>query len=281
MLARPFGTPRSIELRCARCQFARWRFHWSRAIAALIVNVISWSPAAVSSPSAAQTRRAPARSKASHTSAVPRPFSRLRRSCQATMIPAASPRSQASTASPSARSRQGFEPDTPCSTTSGASVTPFASAQRAMSRRCSSIEMVRSFARDWRRYGTSGRPLLSTTPPVLSSRRTFGVGDERELADDQRGARRVQHAPVELAILVLEDPQPPHLAREPHGLPLTVRPRDGGEHAQADSDLAPRVAVHHHARPRDALDNGPHSGSRSLTREPYSSLSGRSERASL
>jgi hypothetical protein len=67
------------------------------------------------------------------------------------MIPDASPRSQASTASPSARSRHGFEPETPCSTTSGASSTPFASAQRRMSRRRSSMLMVRSFARDWRR----------------------------------------------------------------------------------------------------------------------------------
>jgi hypothetical protein len=84
---------------------------------------------AVSSPSAAQTSRAPARSSASHTSAVARPFSRLRRSCHATMMPAASPRSQASTASPRARSRQDFDPETFCSMISAASSTPFERAQ--------------------------------------------------------------------------------------------------------------------------------------------------------
>jgi hypothetical protein len=102
-------------------------------------------------------------------SAVARPFSRLRRSCQATMIPEASPREQASTASPRPRSRQGFEPETFCSTTSAASSTPAASAQRRMSRRCSSIEIVRSLARLWRMYGISGRPLLFIVPPFCGS----------------------------------------------------------------------------------------------------------------
>jgi hypothetical protein len=80
--------------------------------------------------------------------------------------PGSSPASQASTASPKARSRHGFEPDTFCSTTSAASSTPAVAAQARMSRRCSSIEIVCSRARLCRRYGTSGRPLPSIAPPV-------------------------------------------------------------------------------------------------------------------
>jgi hypothetical protein len=53
-----------------------------------------------------------------------------RRSCHATMIPPASPRSQAAIASPNARSRHGFEPETFCSTTSAASGTPSLFASR-------------------------------------------------------------------------------------------------------------------------------------------------------
>ena len=67
------------------------------------------------------------------------------------------------------------------------------------------------------------------------------VGDQRELADDERRAARVEEAPVELPLLVLEDPQ----ARDLAGEPVASPPRRLGDAEQdaepgADrADLAP------------------------------------------
>ena len=52
-------------------------------------------------------------------------------------------------------------------------------------------------------------PLREAWPVALRR-----VGDERELADDEDRAARVEDAPVELALVVLEDPQPCDAAGE-------------------------------------------------------------------
>jgi hypothetical protein len=58
--------------------------------------------------------------------------------------------------------------------------------------------------------------------------------------------------------VVLEDLHPCDPAGEPLGLRLPVRPRDAEQDAQATSDLAHDLAVHDHARRRDALDDASH-----------------------
>ena len=50
-----------------------------------------------------------------------------------------------------------------------------------------------------------------------------GVGDQRELADDESAAAGVEHAPIELPALVLEDPQARDAVREPLGIVVEAR----------------------------------------------------------
>src|SRR5262249_61357662 len=57
--------------------------------------------------------------------------------------------------------------------------------------------------------------------------------DQRELADDECLAAGVEQASVELAGLVLEDPQPRHLPHEALGLGGRVRTPDPRPHAAA------------------------------------------------
>ena len=76
-----------------------------------------------------------------------------------------------------------------------------------------------------------------------------GVGDERELRDDERRAAGVEQRAVELAVVALEDPQARDLAGEPLRGRLVVRRRHAEEHAEARADLAAR----RHARAADAL----------------------------
>jgi hypothetical protein len=68
-----------------------------------------------------------------------------------------------------------------------------------------------------------------------------GVGDQRELADDEGGAADVEERPVEPLALVLEDAQARDLAREAVGLGLRVALGDAEQDEQARADLAARV----------------------------------------
>jgi hypothetical protein len=92
----------------------------------------------------------------------------------------------------------------------------------------------------------------------IASRR---VGDERELADDERAAARVEKRPVELAALVPEDPQPGDLAGEPFGVGFRVAVGDAEQDEQTGVDRSTGCR----ARPRDALDD--RSQLRSLIRD--------------
>ena len=77
---------------------------------------------------------------------------------------------------------------------------------------------------------------------------------QRELADDERRAARVEQRAVELAGVVLEDPQPRDLAGEALGVLLRVARGDAEQDEQARADLAAR----RRARPRHALNDCSH-----------------------
>ena len=85
-----------------------------------------------------------------------------------------------------------------------------------------------------------------------------GVGDQRELGDDERGAAGVEEAAVELPVVVGEHAQPRDLAREPCGRVVVVAGRDAEQNAEAGADLARDYALHRHPGRADALTNGSH-----------------------
>ena len=84
------------------------------------------------------------------------------------------------------------------------------------------------------------------------------VRDQRELAHDQRFAAGVEQRAVEPALVVLEDPQPGHLFRQPHGGLQPIPPGDAEQHAETRSDLAGHFLPYAHARARDPLHHGFH-----------------------
>src|SRR5215211_2349636 len=81
-----------------------------------------------------------------------------------------------------------------------------------------------------------------------------GVGDERELADDEGGAAGVHQRAVELAVVALEDAQPRNLARQPFRL-LGGIP---GGHAEQDDEPAPDRAARSRPRSSDTLHDRTH-----------------------
>ena len=80
------------------------------------------------------------------------------------------------------------------------------------------------------------------------------VREERELADDERLAVRVDHAPVEPALRVREDPQPRDLAGEALSGPLRVPLRDAEQDAEPRADGRDGFPVDEDARLADSLD---------------------------
>jgi hypothetical protein len=85
----------------------------------------------------------------------------------------------------------------------------------------------------------------------------LAIGDKGELRDGERLAARVEDAPVELAVLVLEDAQPGDTAGEPLSRRLVVRRRDAEKDADARADRRNDLAGELDARLADALDDGP------------------------
>jgi hypothetical protein len=81
------------------------------------------------------------------------------------------------------------------------------------------------------------------------------VREKRELAYDERLAGRVDEAPVELALLALEDPQARRLAREARGGLLVVPLGDPEEDAEPRADGRDRLSVDEDARLPDPLDD--------------------------
>ena len=82
----------------------------------------------------------------------------------------------------------------------------------------------------------SGRRRLREVGP--SSLLAFAIRDQRELADDERLAARVEERAVELSLGVLEDPQPRDLASEPLAVSSVVLARDAEQDADPGADLA-------------------------------------------
>jgi hypothetical protein len=88
-----------------------------------------------------------------------------------------------------------------------------------------------------------------------------GVGDQRELTDDDRLAADVEERAVEPALLVLEDPQARHLAGHPRGIFLSVLVGHAEEDAQAGAYLGNPLTGNDHVCARNALDDGPQAAS--------------------
>ena len=112
-----------------------------------------------------------------------------------------------------------------------------------------------------------------------------GVGEERELRDDEGGPAGVEQAPLEAVPLVGEDAQPRDLAGQPVGHRLAVAARHPEQDAESGADLPHDLALDPHARSADALAHGSHPRpglySNSRIRVRYWFESGRSELASL
>ena len=89
-----------------------------------------------------------------------------------------------------------------------------------------------------------------------------GVGDQRELADHQRRAARLEQRAVELPVVVLEDAEPRHLRGEPVGVGVTVAGRDPEE----DAEPGPDRAAGRNRRAGHPLDDASHGSSRSRMR---------------
>src|SRR5204862_1154246 len=80
------------------------------------------------------------------------------------------------------------------------------------------------------------------------------VGDQRELTDDEHRAADLEHAPVELAVVVLEDPKPRHLPCQARRVGRPVAFGHAKEDAHPGADLAPGCDT----GPSDALDDRSH-----------------------
>ena len=88
-----------------------------------------------------------------------------------------------------------------------------------------------------------------------SSPLASAIRDERELADDERLAVRVDDAPVELALLVREDPQPRDLAGEALGGRLLVPLSNAQEDAEPRADGRDGFRVNEDPPLADSLDD--------------------------
>jgi len=94
----------------------------------------------------------------------------------------------------------------------------------------------------------------------------LGVGDQGELANDERRPAGVEQAAVEAAGLVLEDAEARDTAGEVPRASLVVVAGDAEEDAETGSDLTRRLALDADAGARDALDDRPQARSRMRSR---------------
>ena len=104
------------------------------------------------------------------------------------------------------------------------------------------------------RLGLLRRSRTDEARPVPLGR----VRKERELAHDESGAAHVQEAPVEAALVVLEDAHACDLARQPLGAGPVVAAGHPEEDAEARADLAAHSPIDNNARPGDTLDDRSH-----------------------
>ena len=98
------------------------------------------------------------------------------------------------------------------------------------------------------------------SPGEARSRPLRRVGDEGELAHDERRAARVDQRAIEPTFRVLEDPQPATFSASRVGAGLGVAAGDPEEDEQALADSADDLSSDGHGRvDTDALDDGTHS----------------------
>ena len=84
------------------------------------------------------------------------------------------------------------------------------------------------------------------------------VGDQRELADDERCTAHVDEVVVELPVHVLEDTKAGDTAGESLGVFGLVPARNAEQDAQAKPDLSHDLLGDHNPRLGDALDDRSH-----------------------
>ena len=84
------------------------------------------------------------------------------------------------------------------------------------------------------------------------------VGDQRELADDERCTAHVDEVVVELPVHVLEDAKAGDTAGESLGVFGLVPARNAEQDAQAKPDLSHDLLGDHNPRLGDALDDRSH-----------------------
>ena len=84
------------------------------------------------------------------------------------------------------------------------------------------------------------------------------VGEERELADDERPTARVQERAVEAPVPVGEDPQAGDLDREPLGRRVAVADGHAEQHEHSGAARSDDLAADPYLGPGDPLDDGPH-----------------------
>jgi hypothetical protein len=125
------------------------------------------------------------------------------------------------------------------------------------------------------RFGLFLRCRIAEIRP--SSLLASAICDQGELADDDGFAAGVEHAAIESALVVLEDPQSRDLPGEPVGRCKVVAAGHAKEHAEPGVDLGHDLVPDEHTGECDALDDR----LQSRTRRSYVRLWGRSERASL
>jgi hypothetical protein len=87
-----------------------------------------------------------------------------------------------------------------------------------------------------------------------------GVGEKRELADDEDVAPHVDEGAVEAALPVLEDAQARDPAGEPIRLRLPVAVRDAEEHEEPAAAAPADLPVDADLRLGNPLDHRPHEG---------------------
>ena len=85
-----------------------------------------------------------------------------------------------------------------------------------------------------------------------------GVGDQGELAHDERLASDVENRAIEAPALVLEDAKPRDLAGEPVRLVIAVTGRDADEHDEAAATARANLTAHAERGGRHPLDDGAH-----------------------
>ena len=84
------------------------------------------------------------------------------------------------------------------------------------------------------------------------------VGEQRELAHDERITTDVEERAIEATRLVGEDPKAGDLRGEPSGVFGRVIVPGAEEHQETPSDRSDHVAIDPHGGARDPLDHGSH-----------------------